>query len=268
MSCGLSTVSRRRLFAGFKSDFKHQVKLRIIQLLFNLRMDTYPSIRIFELAEEDRPREKLLLKGKAALSDAELIAILIGTGTASCSAVDLARMLLASVGNNLGAVARMSVSDLCKFKGIGEAKAISIISALELGRRRKEQEPPKFLKITGSRQIYELMRPYLHDESVEQVYLLLLNRTNGLIKKERVSQGGISASVVDPKVVFRFALEQGAHSLILIHNHPSGNLQPSESDKRLTQRLQKIGKELEILLLDHLIYTDQGYFSFADEGIM
>lgn len=231
-------------------------------------MDTYPSIRIFELAEEDRPREKLLLKGKAALSDAELIAILIGTGTASCSAVDLARMLLASVGNNLGAVARMSVSDLCKFKGIGEAKAISIISALELGRRRKEQEPPKFLKITGSRQIYELMRPYLHDESVEQVYLLLLNRTNGLIKKERVSQGGISASVVDPKVVFRFALEQGAHSLILIHNHPSGNLQPSESDKRLTQRLQKIGKELEILLLDHLIYTDQGYFSFADEGIM
>jgi DNA repair protein RadC len=231
-------------------------------------MDTYPSIRIFELAEEDRPREKLLLKGKAALSDAELIAILIGTGTASCSAVNLARMLLASVGNNLGAVARMSVSDLCKFKGIGEAKAISIISALELGRRRKEQEPPKFLKITGSRQIYELMRPYLHDESVEQVYLLLLNRTNGLMKKERVSQGGISASVVDPKVVFRFALEQGAHSLILIHNHPSGNLQPSESDKRLTQRLQKIGKELEILLLDHLIYTDQGYFSFADEGIM
>jgi DNA repair protein RadC len=231
-------------------------------------MDTYPSIRIFELAEEDRPREKLLLKGKAALSDAELIAILIGTGTAACSAVDLARMLLASVGNNLGAVARMSVSDLCRFKGIGEAKAISIISALELGRRRKEQEPPKFLKITGSRQIYELMRPDLHDESVEQVYLLLLNRTNGLIKKERVSQGGISASVVDPKVVFRFALEQGAHSLILIHNHPSGNLQPSESDKRLTQRLQKIGKELEILLLDHLIYTDQGYFSFADEGIM
>ena len=231
-------------------------------------MDTYPSIRIFELAEEDRPREKLLLKGKAALSDAELIAIFIGTGTAACSAVDLARMLLASVGNNLGAVARMSVSDLCKFKGIGEAKAISIISALELGRRRKEQDPPKFLKITGSRQIYELMRPDLHDESVEQVYLLLLNRTNGLIKKERVSQGGISASVVDPKVVFRFALEQGAHSLILIHNHPSGNLQPSESDKRLTQRLQKIGKELEILLLDHLIYTDQGYFSFADEGIM
>ena len=231
-------------------------------------MDPNTSIKIFELAEEDRPREKLLLKGKAALSDAELIAILIGTGTAACSAVDLARMLLASVGNNLGAVARMSVSDLCKFKGIGEAKAISIISALELGRRRKEQDPPKFLKITGSRQIYELMRPDLHDESVEQVYLLLLNRTNGLIKKERVSQGGISASVVDPKVVFRFALEQGAHSLILIHNHPSGNLQPSESDKRLTQRLQKIGKELEILLLDHLIYTDQGYFSFADEGIM
>ena len=231
-------------------------------------MDKSTSIKIYELAEEDRPREKLLLKGKSTLSDAELIAILIGTGTAACSAVDLSRMLLASVGNNLGAVARMSVSDLCKFKGIGEAKAISIISALELGRRRKEQDPPKFLKITGSRQIYELMRPDLHDESVEQVYLLLLNRTNGLIKKERVSQGGISASVVDPKVVFRFALEQGAHSLILIHNHPSGNLQPSDTDKRLTQRLQKIGKELELPLIDHLIYTDRGYFSFADEGIM
>jgi DNA repair protein RadC len=231
-------------------------------------MDPNTSIKIFELAEEDRPREKLLLKGKAALSDAELIAILIGTGTAACSAVDLSRMLLASVGNNLATVARMSVSDLCKFKGIGEAKAISIISALELGRRRKEQEPPKLLKITSSRQVYELMRPDLYDESVEQVYLLLLNRSNGLIKKERVSQGGTTASVVDPKVVFRFALEQGAHSLILIHNHPSGNLQPSDTDKRLTQRLQKIGKELELPLIDHLIYTDQGYFSFADEGIM
>ena len=231
-------------------------------------MDKSTSIKIYELAEEDRPREKLLLKGKSTLSDAELIAILIGTGTAACSAVDLSRMLLASVGNNLATVARMSVSDLCKFKGIGEAKAISIISALELGRRRKEQEPPKLLKITSSRQVYELMRPDLYDESVEQVYLLLLNRSNGLIKKERVSLGGMTASVVDPKVVFRFALEQGAHSLILIHNHPSGNLQPSDTDKRLTQRLQKIGKELELPLIDHLIYTDQGYFSFADEGIM
>jgi DNA repair protein RadC len=231
-------------------------------------MDPNTSIKIFELAEEDRPREKLLLKGKAALSDAELIAILIGTGTAACSAVDLSRMLLASVGNNLATVARMSVSDLCKFKGIGEAKAISIISALELGRRRKDQEPPKLQKITGSKQVYELMRPDLYDESVEQVYLLLLNRSNGLIKKQRVSQGGTTASVVDPKVVFRFALEQGAHSLILIHNHPSGNLQPSDADKRLTQRLQKVGIELEIPLVDHLIYTDLGYFSFADEGIM
>jgi DNA repair protein RadC len=231
-------------------------------------MDTSTSFKIFELAEEDRPREKLLLKGKAALSDAELIAILIGTGTAACSAVDLSRMLLASVGNNLAAVARMSVSDLTKFKGIGEVKAISIISALELGRRRKDQEPLKLPKITGSKQVYELMRPDLYDEPVEQVFLLLLNRTNGLIKKEHVSRGGVTASVVDPKVVFRFALEQGAHSLILIHNHPSGNLQPSDADKRLTQRLQKVGLELEIPLVDHLIYTDQGYFSFADEGIM
>jgi len=231
-------------------------------------MDKSTSIKIFELAEEDRPREKLLLKGKAALSDAELIAILIGTGTAACSAVDLSRMLLASVGNNLAAVARMSISDLTKVNSIGETKAISIISALELGRRRKEQESPKLLKVTGSRQVYELMRPDLYDEPVEQVFLLLLNRTNGIIKKEHVSRGGVTASVVDPKVVFRFALEQGAHSLILIHNHPSGNLQPSDADKRLTERLQKIGRELEIPLVDHLIYTDQGYFSFADEGMM
>ncbi len=231
-------------------------------------MDTFSSLRIFELAEADRPREKLLLKGKAALSDAELIAILIGTGTAACSAVDLARRLLASVENDLGAVARMSIADLTQFKGIGEAKAVSIVSALELGRRRKDQELPKREKITGSRQVYLLMRPDLHDEPVEQVYLLLLNRTNGLIKKQRISQGGTTASVVDPKVVFKFALEHGAHSLILVHNHPSGNLKPSEADQRLTQRVQQIGRELEIPLLDHLIYTDAGYFSFADEGRM
>jgi DNA repair protein RadC len=162
----------------------------------------------------------------------------------------------------------MSVADLTQFKGIGEAKAVSIVSALELGRRRKEQELPKREKITSSRQVYLLMRPDLHDEPVEQVYLLLLNRTNGLIKKQRVSQGGTTASVVDLKVVFKFALEHGAHSLILVHNHPSGNLQPSEADQRLTQRVQQIGKELELPLLDHLIYTDQGYFSFADEGRM
>lgn len=242
--------------------------MRIIQLLFNLLMKTHPSTRIFELAEEDRPREKLLIKGKSTLSDAELIAILIGTGTNSCSAVDLSRMLLASVGNNLAGLARMSISDLTKFKGIGEAKAISIISALELGRRRKDQEPPKHQKITSSSQVYELMHPNLYDEVVEQVYLLLLNRSNGLLKKEHLSQGGMTASVVDPKVVFRFALEQGAHSLILIHNHPSGSLRPSDSDIRLTKRLQQIGSALEIPLLDHLIYTEQGYFSFADEGMM
>lgn len=231
-------------------------------------MNPSSSIKIFELAEADRPREKLLLKGKDALSDSELIAILIGTGTAACSAVELARILLVSVENDLGALARMSVAELTQFKGIGQAKAVSIVSALELGRRRKEQELPKREKITSSRHVYSLMRPDLHDEPVEQVYLLLLNRTNALIKKQRISQGGTTASVVDPRVVFKFALEHRAHSLILVHNHPSGNLKPSESDQRLTQRVQHIGKELEIPLLDHIIYTDQGYFSFADEGMM
>lgn len=226
------------------------------------------SRKLDELPASERPREKLLLQGKSNLSDAELVAILIGTGTTACSAVDLARLILSSVGYDLSAVARMSVADLTRFKGIGEAKAISIVSALELGRRRKEQDLPKRQPITNSQTVYSLMRMDLQDESLEHVFLLLLNRSNRLIKKQRLSLGGTSASIVDPKVVFKFALEHYAHSLILIHNHPSGNLQPSEADQRLTLTIQKIGKELEIPLLDHLIYTDQGYFSFADEGRM
>lgn len=231
-------------------------------------MNQPTSIKIFELAEEDRPREKLLLKGKAALSDAELVAILMGTGTASLSAVDLARLVLASVGHDLARLAKLTVVDLTKFKGIGQAKAITIMSALELGRRRKEQEPPKRQKLTSSRQIYELMRPELYDEQVEHMYALLLDRKNCLLLKQHISQGGITGTVVDPKVVFKFALEHAAHSLILVHNHPSGNLFPSEADTRLTQRLVKIGSELDCPILDHLIFTDQGYYSFADEGVL
>lgn len=231
-------------------------------------MNQPTSIKIFELAEEDRPREKLLLKGKAALSDAELVAILIGTGTASLSAVDLSRLVLASVGHDLARLARLTVVDLTKFKGIGEAKAITIMSALELGRRRKEQEPPKRQKLTSSRQIYELMRPELYDEQVEHMYALLLDRKNCLLLKQHISQGGTSATVVDAKVVFKYALEHGAHSLILVHNHPSGQLFPSDLDKRLTDRLVKIGRELECPILDHLIFADEGYYSFADAGIL
>lgn len=231
-------------------------------------MSQYTSIKISELAEEDRPREKLLLKGRSALSDAELIAILIGSGSPTVSAVDLARLILREVNNDLASLARMSVKDLMKFKGIGEAKAISIVSAMELGRRRKDQEPQIRPKINSSKDIYELMKPELYDEQVEHFYLILLTRTNQVIKKHLISQGGTTATVVDTKILFKVALEHLAQSLILVHNHPSGNLNPSEQDKRLTERVVKIGRELDLPVLDHVIFADRGYFSFADEGIL
>ena len=231
-------------------------------------MNPFTSIKISELAEADRPREKLLLKGKSALSDPELIAILIGSGTPSISAVDLSRQILSSVNHDLSGLARLSIQELKKFKGIGEAKAITIVAALELGRRRKETEPQVKPKITCSRDIFELMKPELFDEQVEHFYVILLSRSNQVLKKHLISQGGTSGTVVDTKVVFKVALEHLAQSIILIHNHPSGNLRPSEQDKRLTDRMVKIGRELDLPVLDHVIYTDHGYFSFADEGIL
>ena len=231
-------------------------------------MDVYSSIKISQLAEEDRPREKLLLKGRSALTDAELIAILIGSGTPSVSAVDLSKHILGNVNYDLRALAKLSIQDLKKFKGIGEAKAISIIAAMELARRRKDSEPVVKPKISSSQDIYDLMRPELLDEQVEYFYLILLNRGNQVTKKYLVSQGGTAGTVVDPKIVFKIALEHLAQSIILVHNHPSGNLSPSEQDKRLTQRLVKVGRELDLPVLDHVIFTDSGYFSFADDGIL
>ncbi len=220
------------------------------------------------MAEQDRPREKLLLKGKAALTDTELVAILLRTGSSSMSAVDLSKKILTAVDQDLSRLARMTVLELMKFKGIGEAKALSIVCALELGRRRKDQEIPQKQKITHSSQVYELLRADLQDEWVEHFFVVLLNRGNYLIKKQRISQGGMSGTVVDPKVVFSCALEHKAHSLILVHNHPSGNLNPSEQDKAITAKLVKIGRELEVPVLDHLLFSDQGYFSFVDGGLM
>ncbi|SFU15403.1 DNA replication and repair protein RadC [Algoriphagus locisalis] len=231
-------------------------------------MDTYSSIKISQLAEEDRPREKLLLKGRSALTDAELIAILIGSGTPSVSAVDLSKHILATVNYDLRALAKLSIQDLKKFKGIGEAKAISIIAAMELARRRKDSEPVAKPKITCSQDIYDLMRPELLDAHVEYFYLILLTRSNHVMKKHLVSQGGTAGTVVDPKVVFKIALEHLAQSVILVHNHPSGNIFPSDQDKRLTQRLVHIGRELDLTVLDHVIFTDSGYFSFADDGTL
>jgi DNA repair protein RadC len=231
-------------------------------------MDDYQSIKISALAEEDRPREKLLLKGRSALSDAELIAILVGSGTKSLSAVDLSKHILASVNYDLGSLARMSIKDLQQFKGIGEAKAITIVSALELGRRRKNEVPQKRQKISSSKEAYDLMKPDLMDEPVESFYIILLNRNNQLIKKQLISKGGTNATVVDPKVIFKYALEVMANSIILVHNHPSGNLKPSEQDKRLTQKLVGAGESLDVIVMDHVIFADCGYFSFADEGIL
>jgi DNA repair protein RadC len=219
-------------------------------------------------AEEDRPREKLLLKGKAALSDAEIIGILINSGTANLSAVDIGKLILKDAGNDLNKLAKFSVKDLMKFKGIGEAKAISIVSALELGRRRRENEPEKQKRISSSRDVYDVMKADLLDLSSEEFWILLLNRANNVIHKQRVSTGGISGTIADPKVIFKYALENSASSIIFIHNHPSGNLNPSEADKQLTVKMKQAGRLLEITVLDHLIFTDSGFFSFADENLI
>lgn len=222
---------------------------------------------IKQWAEEDRPREKLLLKGKSVLSEAELIGVIIGSGSRTQTAVDLAKQILHSVDNNLNLLAKLSVSDLKKFKGIGEAKAINIVSALELGRRRKNSDQPKIIKITGSKSVYEIMRPYLSDLPYEEFWVLLLNRANQLLKPVAISQGGVSGTVADPKIIFKHALDALASGIVLIHNHPSGNTNPSQSDIKLTQKLKEAGIILEIPVLDHLIYTDSGYLSMADEGL-
>ena len=219
-------------------------------------------------AAEDRPREKLLLKGKSALSDAELIALLIGSGTGSLSAVEVSKLVLQSVGNNLHDLAKLSVKDLMKSKGIGEAKAIAIVAAMELGRRRKESETEKKPKVSGSKEAFDLVKGDLMDLQHEEFWVLLFNRANRLIKKGRISEGGVSGTVADPKVIYKLALEELASGIIVVHNHPSGNLTPSQSDISLTKKLKEAGKVLEIQLLDHLIVAGQKYFSFADEGIL
>lgn len=225
------------------------------------------KLNIKQWAEEDQPREKLLLKGKAALSNAELIGILIGSGTREHTAVDLAKIILEANNNDLNQVARLSVQDLKKFNGIGDAKAINIVSALEIGRRRQPitEEAPR---ITSSADVYSLMKPLLSDLPHEEFWLVLLNRANKVIRKQNISQGGISGTIADPKLIFNHALNQLASSIILVHNHPSGNTKPSEADKHLTKQLADAGKLLEIAVLDHIIFTDNSYFSFADENLL
>ncbi len=227
----------------------------------------YYSIKSW--AEEDRPREKLLMKGREALSDAELLAILIGSGTKKKSAVDLSKDILFSIQNNLNQLGKISIHDLMKFPGIGEAKAISIAAALELGRRRKENSNPlKRDKITTSRDAFEILQSHLSDLPHEEFWVLLLNRANNFIKKVSVSKGGITGTVVDAKLILKSAIENLATSIVLCHNHPSGNLKPSQADIDLTKNLKQAGQMIDMQILDHIIIAGNGYFSFADEGMM
>ncbi len=219
-------------------------------------------------AEDDRPREKLLGKGRQVLSEAELVAILIGSGSKNETAVELSKRILGTVENNLNSLGKLSIQELTKFKGIGEAKAISIVAAMELGRRRKEEEIVKNEKVVTSKDAYEIMKPVMQDLPHEEFWLLMLNRANKLIKKEQVSRGGVSGTVVDTKIIFKTAMEQYASSIIICHNHPSGNLRPSDADIRITKNIKEAGKIMEISLVDHLIITDNGYYSFADEGMV
>lgn len=226
------------------------------------------SFGIKQWAEEDRPREKLLIKGKASLSDAELLGILLGSGTRELSAVDLARLILQKTENNLHTLAKLTVSDLVKFRGIGEAKAITIVSALELGRRRKNSDPLKKPSVTCSKDAYEYLKPELLDQPHEEFWIIFLKRNNQIISKQKISSGGVSGTIVDPKLIFKSAIDKLASSLIMIHNHPSGNLKPSQADIRLTRKLKEAGILLEIPILDHLIFTNENYFSFADESML
>lgn len=225
-------------------------------------------LNIKDWSPEDRPREKLLLRGTHALTDAELIAILLGSGTAKLSAVELAKFLMASIDNNLNQLARLSTKDLMKIKGIGEAKAISIIAAIELGRRRRDAEPEDRLKVSGSIDIYNLMKGYFSDLPHEEFWVILLNRANRIIRKQQISSGGVSGTVADPKIIFKAALEELSSGIILAHNHPSGNITASQQDIDLTKKLKDAGKLLEIQVLDHLIFAGSKYYSFADEGLL
>jgi DNA repair protein RadC len=222
--------------------------------------------KILNWSEEDRPREKLVRKGRAALSDAELIAILIGSGSMDMSAVDLAKIIMASAGNNINELAKLGVKDLSKYKGIGKAKSIAILAALELGRRRNDIIPTRKRKIKGSASVYEEMKQYLLDKPHEEFWILLLNRANDVMRAHQISVGGVSGTVADIKMIFKLAIDNLASSIILVHNHPSGQLTPSPFDKLLTAQIKEAGQLLDLPVLDHMIFTDNGYYSFMDEG--
>ncbi|MFT6870159.1 MAG: DNA repair protein RadC [Polaribacter sp.] len=226
------------------------------------------KLTIKSWALDDRPREKLVAKGKSTLSDAELIAILIGSGNREESAVGLSKRILKSVDGNINSLAKLSVEKLIEFKGIGEAKAVTIITALELAKRRQLEIALEKPKITSSKEVFNLMQPVIGDLEHEEFWVLFLNNSNKVLAKTQISKGGLTATVVDVRLLFKRALELASIGIIVCHNHPSGKLQPSTADKQITQKIKLAGVTLDIKLLDHLIVTEKSYFSFADEGIM
>lgn len=226
------------------------------------------TLSIKKWAQDDRPREKLLAKGKQALSNAELLAILLGSGSRNESAVQLAQRILASIDNDLILLGQKGVKDLSLFKGVGEAKAITIIAAIELARRRQLTDAKTKPQITSSEDAFTLLAPILQEKSIEEFWILLLNRNNKVTDQYMISSGGVSGTIVDAKVVFKHALDSLASGMILAHNHPSGNLQPSQADIKLTAKLVLAGKSLDISVLDHLIISTEGYYSFRDEGMI
>ena len=228
----------------------------------------YRYLKVRDLAERDRPREKLFSLGSDALSNAELLAILIGSGIQQMTSIDLAKFLLNAQNNSLSNLSKLSVQELKNYRGIGEAKAASIKSALEISKRLSSDKEELSPKIQSSRAAYELIKPCLLGKVTEEFWVMLINRGNRLIKNYQVSKGGLAKTSADPKVIFKSALEYYAHSLILVHNHPSGNPKPSKADILLTQELLQGAKLLGIQILDHIIFTDTEYVSFADESLI
>lgn len=232
-----------------------------------ISMKNYRSIK--HLSPDDRPREKLMEKGRASLSDAEILAILIGSGSRNQSAVDLCRTILHDVGGNLNQLAKLTIPDLMRYRGIGEAKAISIAAALELGRRRKSREfNREEHSVKEAKDIYHLMLQKFEDIDHEEFYAILLSRSNKVKSVEHISRGGISETVADGKIIFKKALEKSAAAVVLCHNHPSGSLRPSQPDIELTQRFKSFGKYIDLPILDHVIVTNEGYYSFAEKGLL
>ena len=231
-------------------------------------MNKYISKSLSTWAVEERPREKVMSNGVQYLSDAELLAILLGSGTKHMTAVELARLILKDAGNNLQLLGRMGIEELVRIKGVGPAKAITILGALELGRRRSGMQLPEKIPVKSSETVYRLFHPLMGDLEHEEFWLLMLNRANRVLGRFKVSQGGLSGTVIDTRIILKKALDNLASSIIVCHNHPSGNKQPSDADVKITEKLKKAAEMLEIKLLDHVIIADKSYFSFADEGLI